>query len=250
MPLHGCPGERRRNAQTASLNRQDKARACAAMIRHGLIPAKPLRVLVSEGSSTSAREAITILGLVGPSRRGLRSLALVPCAVLAIRPEISPLSRAAGRSGRISRLRRAAAGHRHFDVLLPTHEQGFLFARVRQRLAGRVGLALPGFESYRTAHSKAGFSRLLDRLGSAAAADADRDIAQMNCATPSGFLPSSRPRSAPPAAASGSCAMPAISNIALRDLERKRRIRRRGAGAGSHRRHDREGAIGVLPRPD
>ena len=29
----------------------------------------------------------------------------------------------------------------------------------------RVGLALPEFENYRTAHSKAGFSRLLDRLG-------------------------------------------------------------------------------------
>src|SRR6266576_517048 len=56
-----------------------------------------------------------------------------------------------------------AAGH--FDVLLPTHEQGLLFARARQRLEGRVGLALPSFESYRTAHSKAGFSRLLDRLG-------------------------------------------------------------------------------------
>jgi predicted ATP-grasp superfamily ATP-dependent carboligase len=54
---------------------------------------------------------------------------------------------------------------RHFDVLLPIHEQGFLFARVRQRLAERVGLALPDFESYRTAHGKAGFSRLLDELG-------------------------------------------------------------------------------------
>jgi biotin carboxylase len=49
-------------------------------------------------------------------------------------------------------------------VLLPTHEQGFLFARARQRLEGRVGFALPSFEAYRTAHSKAGFSRLLDRL--------------------------------------------------------------------------------------
>ncbi len=52
-----------------------------------------------------------------------------------------------------------------FDVLLPIHEQGFLFARVQLRLPDRVGLALPGFDSYRTAHSKAGFSRLLDRLG-------------------------------------------------------------------------------------
>src|SRR5260370_15531084 len=54
---------------------------------------------------------------------------------------------------------------KHFDVLLPIHEQGFLFARVRQRLEDRVGLALPSFPSYRTAHSKAGFSRLLDQLG-------------------------------------------------------------------------------------
>jgi hypothetical protein len=54
---------------------------------------------------------------------------------------------------------------RHFDVLLPIHEQGFLFARMRQRLENHVGLALPDFDSCRTAHSKAGFSRLLDRLG-------------------------------------------------------------------------------------
>jgi hypothetical protein len=53
----------------------------------------------------------------------------------------------------------------HFDVLLPTHEQGFLFARVLSRLQTRVGLALPDFQNYRAAHSKAGFSRLLDRLG-------------------------------------------------------------------------------------
>jgi biotin carboxylase len=31
-------------------------------------------------------------------------------------------------------------------------------------LEGRIGLALPSFDSYRTAHSKAGFSRLLDQL--------------------------------------------------------------------------------------
>ena len=33
-----------------------------------------------------------------------------------------------------------------FDVLLPTHEQGFLFARAKQRIEGRAGLALPGFD--------------------------------------------------------------------------------------------------------
>ena len=44
-----------------------------------------------------------------------------------------------------------------FDVLLPTHQQGFLFARAKPRIEGRAGFALPGFANYR-AHSKAGFS--------------------------------------------------------------------------------------------
>jgi predicted ATP-grasp superfamily ATP-dependent carboligase len=128
-------------------------------------PLKPLRVLVSEGSSTSAREAITILGLSGhhvevcdPSlwcvarfSRFVRKFH--HCPGLRTDP--------AGYLAFIERL--LSAGN--FDVLLPTHEQGFLFARVRRRLEGRAGLALPSFDSYRTAHSKAGFSRLLDRLG-------------------------------------------------------------------------------------
>ncbi|MDW3389179.1 hypothetical protein NQ280_25710, partial [Escherichia coli] len=49
--------------------------------------------------------------------------------------------------------------------LLPTHEQGFLFARSEARLKAHTGLALPEFASYRAVHGKAGFSRLLDRLG-------------------------------------------------------------------------------------
>ncbi len=125
---------------------------------------KSLRVLVSEGSSTSAREAITILGLSGhhvevcdPSAWCLSRFSRFVrkfhhCPGLRTDP--------AGYLAFVERLLEAG----RFDVLLPTHEQGFLFARVRQRLEGRVGLALPGFESYRTAHSKTGFSRLLDQL--------------------------------------------------------------------------------------
>jgi predicted ATP-grasp superfamily ATP-dependent carboligase len=126
---------------------------------------EPLRVLLSEGSSTSAREAITVLGLKGH-----------------IVEVCDPSPHCLGRFSRfVSRFHRCPglgddpAGYlafvekllaeRKFDVLLPIHEQGFLFARVMERIEGRVGLALPGFESYRTAHSKAGFSRLLDQLG-------------------------------------------------------------------------------------
>jgi predicted ATP-grasp superfamily ATP-dependent carboligase len=126
---------------------------------------KPLRVLVSEGNSTSAREAITILGLAGhfvevcdPSPYCLSRFSRFVCK----------FHRCPGMrddpSGYLDFIEKLLATRR-FDVLLPTHEQGFLFARVGQRLADRVGLALPAFASYRTAHSKAGFSRLLDELG-------------------------------------------------------------------------------------
>ena len=126
--------------------------------------AKPLRVLVSEGSSPSAREAVTILGLSGhhvevcdPNRYCLARFSRFVrkfhhCPGLRDDP--------AGFLAFIEHL--LAAGH--FDVLLPIHEQGFLFARVRQRLERRAGLALPHFASYRAVHGKAGFSRLLDQL--------------------------------------------------------------------------------------
>jgi predicted ATP-grasp superfamily ATP-dependent carboligase len=126
--------------------------------------AKPLRILVPEGSSTSSREAITILGLAGHH-------------VEVCDPSpwcLSRYSRFVRKFHRCPGLRRDPAGFlafierliaaERFDVLLPTHEQGFLFAKLRERFEGRIAVALPSFENYRTAHSKAGFSRLLARL--------------------------------------------------------------------------------------
>jgi predicted ATP-grasp superfamily ATP-dependent carboligase len=127
--------------------------------------AKPLRVLLSEGNSTSAREAITILGLAGHTVE-----VCDPSPVC-----LGRFSRFVSKFHRCPGLRDDPAGYlafvekllteRSFDVLLPIHEQGFLFSRVREPLETRAGLALPDFESYRIAHSKAGFSRLLDELG-------------------------------------------------------------------------------------
>ena len=125
---------------------------------------KPLRVLLSEGNSTSAREAITILGLSGH-----RAELCDPSRVCLAR-----FSRFVRKFHRCPGLRKDPAGflafvetllaEQHFDVLLPVHEQGFLFARFGERLSDRTGIALPGFQSYRTAHNKAGFSRLLDQM--------------------------------------------------------------------------------------
>lgn len=132
----------------------------------------PLRLLLSEGSSTSLIRGFQHVGARSgddsrgkrPHRRSLRSQPLVPCAILAVRAQIPPMSGFARRPAGYLAFVEELLAARQFDVLLPTHEQGFLFARVSARLAEKVGLALPGFASYRTAHSKAGFSRLLDEL--------------------------------------------------------------------------------------
>ena len=127
-------------------------------------PAKPLLVLVTEGSSTSAREAITILGLSG---HHVEVCDPTPWCMARFSRFVRKFHRCPGLrddpAGFLVDVEKLLARTR-FDVLLPTHEQGFLFARARSRLEGRTGFALPSFESYRTAHSKAGFSRLLDRL--------------------------------------------------------------------------------------
>ena len=124
----------------------------------------PLRVLLSEGSSTAGREAVTLLGLAG---HHVEICDPSPWCM-------GRFSRFVRKFHRCPPLRDDPAGYLvfieallargHFDVLLPTHEQGFLFARVQERFAGKVALASPSFESYRAAHSKAGFSRLLSEL--------------------------------------------------------------------------------------
>lgn len=128
-------------------------------------PLKPLRILIPEGSSTSVREAVTILGLAG---HHVEICDPSPWC-------LARFSRFVRRFHRCPGLRRNPAGflafvegliaNGNYDVLLPTHEQGLLFARVQDRLQGRIAVALPSFDSYRAAHGKAGFNRLLAQLG-------------------------------------------------------------------------------------
>jgi biotin carboxylase len=54
--------------------------------------------------------------------------------------------------------------HEGSAVLLPTHEQAYLFASARDRLPLAVGVALPSFESFERVQTKAEFSRLLIEL--------------------------------------------------------------------------------------
>src|SRR5437588_1589512 len=95
-----------------------------------------LRVLISEGNSTSAREAITILGLSG------HHVEICDPSLYCL----ARFSRFVRKFHRCPGLRSDPPGFLafveqllstgQFDVLLPTHEQGFLLARVRERFEG------------------------------------------------------------------------------------------------------------------
>jgi predicted ATP-grasp superfamily ATP-dependent carboligase len=123
-----------------------------------------MRILLSEGASTSARQAITTLGLNGhtveicdPDPHCLGRFSRFVrrfhrCPGLGVDPE-----------GYFSFVCELLARQR-FDVLLPIHEQGFLFAALRKHLPSDIGIALPSFQSYEQVHGKAEFSRLLSEL--------------------------------------------------------------------------------------
>jgi predicted ATP-grasp superfamily ATP-dependent carboligase len=124
-----------------------------------------IRVLFSEGSSTSGRQAVTALGLAGYT-----------IEVCDPNPFcLGRFSKYVRRFHRCPGLRDDPQGYldfildlikrRHYDVLLPIHEQGYLFAKVQHLLAPHVAIALPKFDTYRGAHSKSGFSRILSELG-------------------------------------------------------------------------------------
>jgi predicted ATP-grasp superfamily ATP-dependent carboligase len=123
-----------------------------------------MRILLSEGASTSAREAITALGLRGHH-------------VEVCDPDphcLARFSRFVRRLHRCPPLRDDPAAYLafvmeliaggRFDVLLPIHEQGLLFAKVHERIARHVAVALPSFDSYVRAHNKLDFSEILLEL--------------------------------------------------------------------------------------
>ena len=105
-------------------------------------PAKSLRILFPEGSSLSAREALSALGRQGytidicdPNPQCICRFshyvhAFHHCPSWGTHP--------------VEYLRFLVhlLKHEHYDVLLPVHEQAFLFARVRESLSQLVGVAV------------------------------------------------------------------------------------------------------------
>ncbi len=124
---------------------------------------QPLRVLLSEGSSTSARQTLYAVGqrhIVDVMDAGSLSLCRFSryvrrwhyCPLFSTQPEAY--------LRRLSQLLREFS----YDVLFPTHEQVYLLARARDRLAERVGLALPPFEAVDQMQNKVSFIRVMKQL--------------------------------------------------------------------------------------
>jgi hypothetical protein len=124
-----------------------------------------LRVLFTEGSSLSARHAVSALGPAGHALDLLDSQ----------RFGLARFSRYVRAWYRCPRFAADPAGYLEFlerrlrvgryDVLLPVHDQVYLVSRFRDRLGKHVGLAVPPFSALERVQSKAEFVRLLDKLG-------------------------------------------------------------------------------------
>jgi predicted ATP-grasp superfamily ATP-dependent carboligase len=125
---------------------------------------RQVRVLMSEGSSLSARESVTALGCAGFHVEVVDANPLCLarfskfCRRLhhAARFGIDPEAYLDGIIGLLEKVR--------FDVLFPAHEQAYLFARFQDRFSGLTHVALPGFAVFERLQSKVGFAGVLEEL--------------------------------------------------------------------------------------
>ena len=122
------------------------------------------KILLSEGSSLSAREAITALGLAGHRVELVSSdpICLGRFSRFVSRMHQAPAS-GADPDGYLAAVMDVVKSRR-IDVLLPVHEQAYLFAAARKQLPSGLGIALADFEAFEQVQSKAGLADLLMRL--------------------------------------------------------------------------------------
>src|SRR6516162_9314793 len=132
---------------------------------HRFDRARRLKILLTEGSSLSARETLYALG---PGRQVIDVCDPRPFRCLA---RYSRFVRRCYRCPRFAddpmgyfRFLEARLRAERYDVLLPTHDQAFLLARCASQFRGQVGLAVPEFTAMMRVQSKAALLNLLDEL--------------------------------------------------------------------------------------
>jgi hypothetical protein len=123
-----------------------------------------IRVLLSEGSSLSSRETLTCLG---PAGYHVEALDPGPLCIARFSRWMRKIHRCPHSGddplGYLDVVKRIVA-ERRIDVVLPTHEQAWLFAAAAPLLSG-VPIAVADAASFERVQSKIEFARLLDELG-------------------------------------------------------------------------------------
>jgi predicted ATP-grasp superfamily ATP-dependent carboligase len=125
--------------------------------------AKP-KILLSEGSSLSSREAITALGLAGHRVELVSSnlTCLGRFSRFVRRVHRAPAS-GADPDGYLAAVIKIVKAE-NIDALIPVHEQAYLFAAARKQLPDGLGIALADFEAFEQVQSKARLADLLTQL--------------------------------------------------------------------------------------
>src|SRR5882672_3570902 len=122
------------------------------------------KILLSEGSSLSSREAITALGLGGHRVELVSSnpMCLGRFSRFVTRVHRAPASGAdpdGYLAAAIDIVKTAS-----IDALIPVHEQAYLFAAARKQIPAGLGIALADFEAFEQVQSKASLAALLGQL--------------------------------------------------------------------------------------
>ena len=123
-----------------------------------------LRILFSEGSSLTAREFLSVLG---PAGHHIEALDPNPACICRFSRWMRRLHAAppsgADPLGYLAAVKAVMAGGR-FDVLLPTHEQAWLFAAGRRLLAPGAPVAVAAAAAFSRVARKIAFAQLLNEL--------------------------------------------------------------------------------------
>ena len=123
-----------------------------------------IKILFSEGSSLTAREFLSVLG---PRGHWIEVVDANPTCICRFSrwtrkvhrcpaPGVNPLG--------YLRMVNELLANGSFDVLLPTHEQAWLFAVAGEELNANARIAVASAEAFSRVQSKIEFARLLDEL--------------------------------------------------------------------------------------
>jgi hypothetical protein len=123
------------------------------------------RVLLTESSSLTAREHLSVLGPAGVTIEAMSSDLLALCRWSRWLHRMHPCPEPSADPLGYLRAMAAVLAAGDFDAVLPTHEQAWLLAVGRDRLPAGTPLALASPESFARVQGKTDFAGLLDELG-------------------------------------------------------------------------------------